>query len=144
MIDIVDRTTRSRMMAGIKGKDTQPEILLRKELHARGFRYRLGGCNLPGRPDLVFPALKAVVFVHGCFWHVHDCNYFKWPKSNVEFWRNKLLKNKVRDDCVVNQLKELGWNVITIWECELRRAGSCDPLIAIERIAASLRGFSRE
>lgn len=140
MVDIVDKVTRSRMMAGIKGKDTGPEILLRKALYAKGFRYRLGGCGLPGKPDMVFPALKYVVFVHGCFWHIHDCAFFKWPSTNSIFWRQKLQNNKARDARVVEQLKILGWNIIIVWECELRKTKFCDPRIAIERVAVTLRG----
>lgn len=134
MADKVDATTRSRMMSKIKGKDTVPEIFVRRALHAKGFRYRLGGCNLPGRPDLVFPSRKIAVFVHGCFWHRHHCLYFKWPASNTEFWRSKLNKNAERDERNYRDLEGLGWEVLVIWECELRESGYKLPIASIERL----------
>ena len=97
MADIVDKKTRSKMMAGIKGKNTKPEMLIRKALFAKGLRYRLHDKNLPGKPDLVFPKYKAVIFVQGCFWHGHDCHLFKWPTSNKEYWRNKINRNREVD-----------------------------------------------
>lgn len=121
-------------MSGIKGKDTSPEIFLRRSLHALGFRYRLGGGGLPGRPDLVLPKWKAVIFVHGCFWHMHDCSYFKWPKSNPEFWRNKIRSNAARDRRVLRELEALGWRVFTIWECELRATRYTLPNPAIDQL----------
>src|SRR5690606_28028714 len=93
---------------------------VRKGLHALGFRYRLGGAGLPGRPDVVLPKHRTVVFVHGCFWHQHDCHLFRWPKSRPEFWRSKITANRDRDGRVADQLFALGWNVETVWECELR------------------------
>ena len=93
MADVVDRKTRSRMMSGIRGKNTRPELLIRKGLHARGFRFRLHDKRLPGKPDLVLPKYSAVIFVHGCFWHGHDCHLFKWPQSRREFWRKKITRN---------------------------------------------------
>lgn len=120
MADVVDRTTRSRMMAGIRGKDTKPELLVRKALHAFGLRYRLHVKDLPGKPDLVFPKHRAVVFVNGCFWHRHHgCKLATVPKSNAEFWEQKLEANRKRDLLHVQQLRALGWRVFTIWECEL-------------------------
>ncbi|WP_375208685.1 very short patch repair endonuclease [Hyphomonas jannaschiana] len=120
MADVVSPEVRSRMMSGIRGKDTKPEMIVRRGLHAMGFRYKLHDKKLPGKPDLVFPKYKAVIFVHGCFWHKHDCKYFKWPKTRTEFWRRKLLANSVRDQGVVQDLEELGWRVGTIWECAVR------------------------
>jgi DNA mismatch endonuclease (patch repair protein) len=141
VIDIVDPATRSRMMAGIKCKDTKPEVFLRKALHAQGLRYRLGGCGLPGKPDLVFPSRKAVVFVHGCFWHRHECRYFKWPQSNGAFWKTKLDRNVKRDMCVKAALKQLGWLVFTVWECELRETRFQLPNESIEQLLLELKSI---
>jgi DNA mismatch endonuclease (patch repair protein) len=108
------------MMAGIRGKDTAPEMLVRRGLHARGFRYRLHGCGLPGKPDLVFPGRQAVIFVHGCFWHGHDCHLFKWPGSRREFWRDKIARNVSRDEVAVATLIASGWRVLILWECAVK------------------------
>ncbi len=122
MTDIVDKQTRSRMMAGIKGKDTKPELVLRRALHARGFRYRLHSKNVPGRPDLVFPKHHAIVFVHGCFWHRHErCRYTTTPSTRPEFWQAKFDANVIRDAAIRGQLIEAGWRVATVWECSLRK-----------------------
>lgn len=107
-------------MSGIRGKNTKPELVLRKALHAAGFRYRLHVKNLPGKPDLVFPKYKAVIFVHGCFWHGHDCRYFKLPASNREFWSAKIRANRKRDEQDKERLTEAGWRVLIVWECALR------------------------
>lgn len=121
MTDIVDRRTRSRMMSGIKGKNTRPEIAVRKYLHAKGFRYRLHDKRLPGKPDLVLRKYRSVVFVHGCFWHQHrGCPYAYTPKSNRAFWRRKLASNVERDKENRKRLSRLGWQVFVIWECRLR------------------------
>ncbi|MBY8609601.1 very short patch repair endonuclease [Burkholderia arboris] len=120
MMDIVDKETRSRMMSGIRGKNTTPELLIRRALHSRGFRYLLHSPNLPGKPDMVFPKYRAVVFVHGCFWHAHNCKYFKLPRSRTEFWREKLQKNKQRDEVALEAVLALGWRVLLIWECATR------------------------
>lgn len=122
MNDIVDKQTRSRMMAGIKGKDTKPELVLRRALHARGFRYRLHSKNVPGRPDLVFSKHHAIVFVHGCFWHRHEgCRYTTTPSTRPEFWQAKFDSNVIRDAAIRDQLIETGWRVATVWECSLRK-----------------------
>lgn len=121
MVDIVSRETRSRMMSGIRGKNTTPELLVRKYLHGRGLRFRLHAKNLPGKPDLVFPKYKAVVFVHGCFWHRHSgCKYATTPSSREHFWTNKLSENVARDAYQIAALGGLGWRVFVVWECELR------------------------
>lgn len=138
MTDVVDAATRSRMMAGIKGKNTTPEMFLRRALHAQGFRYRLGGCGLPGKPDLVFPGRRVVIFVHGCFWHRHDCKYFKWPGTNTQFWRDKLDGNAERDFRVKGELKKLGWKVLTVWECEIRETRYLLPNPAVSRLSRIL------
>ena len=108
-------------MSQIKGKNTKPEESIRKYLLGRGLRYRKNDKRLPGHPDIVLPKYKTVVLVNGCFWHVHEgCKYFKWPKSNVEFWKNKLTENRRRDVVKIQALKELDWKVIVVWECELK------------------------
>jgi DNA mismatch endonuclease (patch repair protein) len=108
------------MMAGIQGKDTKPEIAVRKGLFARGFRYRIHVKTLPGKPDLVFPKYKAVIFIHGCFWHGHDCHLFRWPSTHSEFWAGKIETNKKRDEQAVEALEKAGWKVLVIWECALK------------------------
>lgn len=105
------------MMSGIRAKDTQPELVLRQALHARGFRYRLHAPELPGKPDLVFPKHFAVIQVHGCFWHRHGCDKTSTPSSNSEFWQTKFARNLERDREVDLQLRELGWRVGVVWEC---------------------------
>jgi len=118
--DVVDAATRSRMMAGIKGKNTKPEMTVRRGLHALGFRYRLHERKLPGLPDLVLPKWQAVIFVHGCFWHGHDCSLFRWPGSRQEFWRQKISRNQQRDVEVETALDSQGWRVLKIWECAMK------------------------
>ena len=108
------------MMAGIKGKNTKPELIIRSGLHALGFRYRLHDKKLPGKPDLVFPKRKAVLLINGCFWHGHDCHLFKWPTSRVEFWLSKINRNKEVDELSVTRLRNDGWRVGIIWECSLK------------------------
>lgn len=119
MTDVVDSQTRSRMMSGIRGKNTRPELILRRGLHRLGFRYRLHG-KLPGKPDLVFARFQAVIFVHGCFWHLHDCHLFKWPSTRREFWREKIEGNRARDERNCEHLIDAGWRILTIWECALK------------------------
>lgn len=120
MADVVSPRVRSRMMSGIKGKNTWPEIMLRQGLHRRGFRFRLHTPDLPGKPDLVFPKYHAVLFVHGCFWHGHDCPLFRWPKSREEFWRAKISQNVERDRETITRLRSVGWRVAEVWECALK------------------------
>lgn len=108
-------------MARIRGKDTKPELIVRKRLHALGFRFRLHRRDLPGNPDIVLPRYKAVVFVHGCFWHAHqDCKHFRIPKNDSEFWETKLLRNRIRDQANLEKLMSVGWRVAILWECALR------------------------
>ena len=120
MTDIISPEQRSALMARIRGKNTGIELEVRKGLHALGYRYRLGGAGLPGRPDIVLPRHRTVVFVHGCFWHRHDCELFRWPKSRPEFWKEKITANQERDRRSLEKLKNLGWRVEIVWECELR------------------------
>jgi DNA mismatch endonuclease (patch repair protein) len=119
LADVVDPATRSRMMSGIRGKNTRPELLIRKALHARGFRYRLH-CDLPGKPDICLPKHRAVIFVHGCFWHGHGCHLFKWPTTRPEFWREKIGRNCEVDRAAEERLIDLGWRVAVVWECALK------------------------
>ncbi|MBC6441206.1 MAG: DNA mismatch endonuclease Vsr [Rhodospirillales bacterium] len=118
--DIVSASIRSRMMAGIRGKNTGPEMAIRSALHRRGFRFRLHRKDLPGKPDLVFPGRNAVLFVHGCFWHGHDCHLFRWPKSREAFWCEKIGANTERDRQQRAALAEAGWRIGTVWECALK------------------------
>lgn len=137
MVDIVDPITRSRMMSGIKGKDTKPEMILRKYLHSQGLRFRLHGKDLPGRPDLTLPKYKVAVFVHGCFWHSHyGCKYAVTPASNQKFWGEKLAKNVVRDQLVVGKLVDLGWRVLVVWECGIKHCSQrLDEVVLLIRSA---------
>jgi DNA mismatch endonuclease (patch repair protein) len=123
MTDIVDSATRSRMMSGIRAKNTKAEVEIRKRLFAEGFRYRLHDSRLPGKPDIIFPAYKAVIFIHGCFWHAHDCELFKMPSTRKAFWRKKLNRNREKDEGNNRYLKQDGWRIMTIWECSFRGAG---------------------
>ena len=107
-------------MSSIRGKDTKPEMTIRRALHAHGIRYRLHAKGLPGRPDLVLRKYQAVIFVHGCFWHCHDCQMFRLPGSRVEFWKTKIDRNRERDREIMTLLGEQGWRRLTIWECSLR------------------------
>jgi DNA mismatch endonuclease (patch repair protein) len=120
MVDSLTPSERSIRMSKIRGKNSAPELALRKAMHALGFRFRLHYKTLPGKPDLVFPKYKTVVFVHGCFWHRHAaCKVANMPKSNAAFWMDKFDKNVARDLRVVHSLENLGWRVFVIWECEL-------------------------
>jgi len=121
MADVHEPETRSYNMSQISGKDTKPEMIVRKFLHGNGFRYGLHRKDLPGKPDLVLLKYNSVIFVHGCFWHAHeDCKYFKIPKTRTEWWKEKLYKNKDRDERHIQELEEMGWNVIVVWECDLK------------------------
>lgn len=120
MVDVVDKATRSRMMAGIRGRDTKPELLVRKFLHAKGFRFRLSPKNVFGKPDIVLAKYNVAIFVHGCFWHRHArCRFSATPATNTAFWAAKFDANVVRDRVVQKQLRSNGWKVIVIWECKI-------------------------
>lgn len=119
MADVHDKDTRRRNMQAVHSKNTKPEIIVRKLLHALGFRFRLHVKTLPGTPDIVLPKYKAVIFVHGCFWHGHSCKRGALPKSNIEFWQNKIKGNMLRDVSHIARLKDQGWRVLIVWECAL-------------------------
>lgn len=120
MADIVSPKKRSQMMSAIRSRDTKPELLIRKELHARGYRYRLHDKRLPGKPDLVLPKYKAIILVHGCFWHGHNCHLFRWPSSRIDFWKKKIGGNVARNRKDVAELLGQGWRILTVWECALK------------------------
>jgi DNA mismatch endonuclease, patch repair protein len=122
MADVHDIKTRSYNMSRIRSSNTKPEMLVRKFLHAQGFRYRLHVKNMPGKPDIVLPKYKTVIFVHGCFWHGHEgCRYYAVPKTRTEWWLNKINTNIANDSKAVKALKKDGWKVVEIWECDLKR-----------------------
>jgi DNA mismatch endonuclease (patch repair protein) len=137
MADVLSREQRSYCMSRIRGKDTKPEYIIRKGLFALGFRYRLHQRSLPGCPDLVFPRRRAVIFVHGCLWHKHECPLFRWPKTNAEFWRNKITRNSRNDARNIVKLNAAGWRVLTVWECTLRRK----PSSLIKGVTAKVAGW---
>ncbi|MGC1274051.1 MAG: very short patch repair endonuclease [Planctomycetaceae bacterium] len=143
MADIVSTETRSRMMAGIRATNTKPEIAVRKALFARGFRYRIHAREISGNPDLLLPKYCAAVFVHGCFWHGHDCALFKWPKTNVGFWEAKIRRNQLVDQRVAQDLRQLGWRNLTIWECSLKGPGRIELDKVVERADRWIRSQRR-
>lgn len=135
MADIKSKEARSFNMSRIRGKDTKPEELVRKYLFSRGFRYRKNDRRLLGTPDIVLPKYKTVIFVNGCFWHGHSgCKYFVWPKDNADFWKSKIETNIKRDEQKQSQLREMGWKVIVIWECQLRSELRTNTLTSLERM----------
>lgn len=135
MADVVDKATRSRMMSGIKGKNTKPEMVVRQGLHRAGFRFRLHAPGLPGKPDLILPKWRAAIFVHGCFWHRHPgCRFTTTPATRPEFWAEKFRHNVLRDQRNQAALRNQGWRVATVWECDLRQGSE-----AIEKLVAWLR-----
>lgn len=120
MTDIVDDKTRSRMMSGIQGKNTRPELVIRSGLHRSGYRFRIHYGELPGRPDIVLPKYRAIIIVNGCFWHGHNCRLFKWPRTRADFWEKKIKGNIERDRRNLRYYRATGWRVLTIWECAVR------------------------
>ncbi|WP_110032582.1 very short patch repair endonuclease [Hoeflea marina] len=120
MADTVSPKVRSRMMSGIRGKDTKPEMIVRRGLHALGFRFRLHDKHLPGKPDIVFPKFRAVIFVHGCFWHGHHCHLFKWPSTRTEFWLSKINRNQEVDARSESLLEKDKWRQCIVWECAVK------------------------
>lgn len=137
MPDTVEPRVRSRIMARIRGKDTAIERLIRVRLHALGFRYRLHDKRLVGRPDLVLPKCRALILIHGCFWHGHSCHLFRWPSTRPRFWRSKILGNRSRDRRNMRTYAKAGWRVAVVWECALRGADSR----TVDRIAEQIANW---
>jgi DNA mismatch endonuclease (patch repair protein) len=120
MVDKLTQEQRSDLMRKVRGKDTAPEMIVRRLTHGAGFRFRLHRKDLPGKPDLCFPARRKVIFVHGCFWHGHHCKFGRFPRSRPEYWLPKIARNRERDTAAVATLAALGWKVLTIWECQTK------------------------
>lgn len=138
-MDIWNKEKRSECMSRIRSKNTKPELALRKALFARGFRYRVNDKKLPGKPDIVLPKYKTVIFIHGCFWHGHeDCKYAYIPKTNTKFWIDKITSNAERDKVNAEKLTALGWNVLTVWECEIRHTHKQNLTPLIDRVEAEI------
>ena len=139
LMDIWSKEKRSECMSKIRSRNTKPELALRKALFARGFRYRVNDSKLPGKPDIVLPKYKTVIFLHGCFWHRHEgCKYAYTPKTNTKFWVEKITSNIERDKTNLQKLAALGWNVLTVWECEIRHTYKHDITLLVDRIEAAL------
>lgn len=139
MTDILTPAQRSRVMSRIRARDTRLEVWLRKQLFAKGFRYRIHVSTLPGRPDIVFPKYKAVVLVHGCFWHGHDCNLFRMPSTRTSFWRDKIRSNRERDRRNIEALREEDWRVLEIWECSWRGKTRQPPHRLVDQVSDWLK-----
>lgn len=137
MTDTVDTKTRSKIMSSVKSKDTQIELIVRKALFAKGFRYKINDKTLPGKPDIALPKYKAVIFINGCFWHGHNCKRGKLPETNTDFWSQKINSNIVRDKQNIKQLKNLGWRVAVVWECSLRGKTS----MGLQTVAGKLESW---
>jgi DNA mismatch endonuclease, patch repair protein len=142
-MDVLTQEQRRYNMSRIRGRDTAPEMLIRRALHARGYRFRLHDRKLPGRPDLVFPKYKAIILVHGCFWHGHDCHLFKWPATRREFWQQKISQNQNRDAKVASRLEEEGWRALVVWECMLKGRARIDLDELVETCIKFLNSSSR-
>ncbi|WP_448132900.1 very short patch repair endonuclease [Stenotrophomonas rhizophila] len=138
MTDVLTPHQRRLNMSRIRGRDTKPEMIIRLGLHAMGFRYRLQDRSLPGRPDLVFPRYGAALFVHGCFWHGHDCALFKMPETRRDFWERKIASNRLRDQQSEAYLLEQGWRVATVWECSLKGRERIGANTVLKRCASFL------
>ena len=144
MTDIVNKATRSRMMSGIRATNTQPELRVRSLLHRGGFRFRLHVRHLPGKPDIVLQRYRAVVFVHGCFWHGHDCLLFKMPSTRRAFWRAKIQRNRENDLRAAAALSADDWRVGTVWECAMRGRQKLDDATLARSLARWLRSSIRD
>lgn len=136
-MDVHSPNQRSYNMSRIKDKNTKPEGIIRQLLWSRGFRYRLHDKGLSGKPDIVFLGRKKAIFIHGCFWHRHDCKYFKWPETNIEFWKKKIENNMIRDNENYASLSASGWSFIVIWECETKAKNLDNLWLRIERFLVS-------
>ena len=144
LADVVSPAVRSKMMRNIKGKNTTPELIIRRGLHARGFRFRLHVSDVPGKPDLVLPRHRVVIFIHGCFWHSHGCPLFKMPTTRPEFWRKKLSRNKARDLKVRSAVKDAGWRQLIIWECATKGKGRIETDTLLSGVAHWINGLETE
>lgn len=144
MTDVVDAQTRSRMMAGIRGANTRPEMVIRRGLHRAGFRYRLHVRKIPGRPDIVLPKYEAIVLVNGCFWHGHNCPLYRIPSTRREFWKEKVRQNRLRDRRNLHIYRESGWRVAIVWECALKGPDQIGDDVVIERLHRWLLSKRRE
>ena len=143
MADVVTPEQRSRCMAAIKGKDTKPEMIVRKYLFSRGLRYRVNNRKLPGSPDIVLKKYKTVIFIDGCFWHGHEgCKYYRLPKTNVDFWRHKIALNIARDYANSVDLRLAGWKVIRVWECDIKTKAKRE--VALESLYREIIGTEHE
>jgi DNA mismatch endonuclease (patch repair protein) len=140
MVDVLTPEQRRHNMSRIRGRDTKPEMCLRRGLHAAGLRFRLYPAGLPGRPDMVFPKHKAAVLVHGCFWHGHDCPMFRLPATRPEFWAAKIAGNRARDRRTAEALRAGGWRVLTVWECSLKGPARQPVPDVLARCAGFIRG----
>lgn len=143
-MDVLTPEQRRLNMSRIRARDTRPEMMIRQGLHRAGFRYRLHVKALPGTPDLVFPARKAVILIHGCFWHGHDCSLFRMPATRGDFWRTKIAANRARDDRAEAALLAGGWRVLTVWECSLKGAARLDLREVLDRCRAFILGDETE
>ena len=139
MPDVLTKEQRRYNMARVGGRDTKPEMVIRRGLHAQGMRFRLHRKDLPGRPDLVFPRYRAVIFVNGCFWHGHSCPMFTLPKTRKDFWREKIRNNRERDRHAIKSLKDQGWRVLTVWECALKGPQKC----SLDDVLKRCKDFAR-
>lgn len=142
MTDVVSKEKRSQMMAGIKSTNTKLEVLIRRALFARGFRFRIHSKSIPGKPDLALAKYRAAIFVHGCFWHGHNCHLFKVPATRTDFWLNKIRHNQERDKVVSRLLSAEGWRRLVIWECSLRGPGRKSLDIVVDSVSAWIQGIS--
>jgi len=142
--DVLTPEQRQLNMSRIRGRDTRPEMVIRRGLHARGLRYRLQDRSLPGRPDLVFPKYRAVILVHGCFWHGHNCPLFRLPATRTEFWTTKIDANRIRDIRAFEALQAQGWRVLTIWECSLKGPARWQMEALLDACTAFLKGDERQ
>jgi DNA mismatch endonuclease, patch repair protein len=140
MADVLTPDLRRLNMSRVRGRDTKPEMLIRRGLHARGLRFRLHRRDLPGRPDIVLPSRNAVLFVHGCFWHGHNCPLFRMPATRPDFWRDKIEANGRRDAAAIAALGGLGWRVGVVWECALRGVGRLSPEILLDWLMDFIAG----
>ena len=140
-MDNHSKEVRSYNMSRIRSTNSKPEEIVRKYLFANGFRYRKNDKRYPGKPDIVLPKYKTAIFVHGCFWHMHDCGRFVWPTSNEEYWKTKIARNIERDESNVAALKQAGWNVLVVWECELKKKSAQSRL---EKLVSEIRNNNKE